>query len=171
MRDRQETRFLGLKSDWTYDFAPGTVQGRYGSQAGVGRLQLLPVAKRLCPELHRSRGPAVLPHEKNLDLATDPSGLPRRGYIANRIRLSESLTAEFGLRYHYAAYTGEGRLRPRVSAAYQLSPGTTLRGAWGHYAQSQRLHELQIADGDTFFYPTQDAEHRILGLEHNLRAE
>ena len=86
--------------------------------------------------------------------------------MGNRLRVTESLTTDVGLRYHMRPIPGRDRLRPRISAAYQISPQTTLRAAWGHYAQAQGLHELQIADGDTLFYPAQDAEHRILGIEH-----
>ena len=170
VRDKQETLYLGLKSDWAYEFSPRVLfkagldlkQGWADYSYDLWRTDYV-------PNYTDPAGPGLYPTRTTLDLVTDPSGLAAGAYIANRIRLSDPLTAEFGLRYHYADYTGEGRFSPRVSAAYQLSPGTTLRGAWGHYAQSQSLHELQIADGETLFYPTQDAEHRILGLEHILR--
>jgi hypothetical protein len=50
--------------------------------------------------------------------------------------------------------------------AVEVGAGTVLRTAWGHYYQSQGLHELAPADGDTTFYPAARAEHRIMGLEH-----
>ena len=43
-----------------------------------------------------------------------------------------------------------------------------MAAAWGYYYQSHRLDELYVADGDDRFYPSQRAEHLILGLEHRL---
>jgi hypothetical protein len=43
-----------------------------------------------------------------------------------------------------------------------------LRGAWGLYHQSHGLQELFVADSDPRYYPTQRAEHRILGIEQAL---
>ena len=52
---------------------------------------------------------------------------------------------------------------------HALSPDTELRFSWGRYHQSQGIHELQIEDGVTDFYPAQRADHIIAGIRHNIR--
>ncbi|MCP4660646.1 MAG: TonB-dependent receptor, partial [bacterium] len=43
-----------------------------------------------------------------------------------------------------------------------------LRVAWGRFYQSQRLYELQVADGETAFHDAARAEHRLIGWEHTF---
>lgn len=83
-----------------------------------------------------------------------------------RVRPTRSLTLEAGLRHDHTDWSGDNVFSPRFNAAWELGPATTLRGAIGRYAQSQRVYELQALDGETTFYPAELAIHRGLGLEH-----
>jgi hypothetical protein len=87
-------------------------------------------------------------------------------YLATRWRPAAALTLELGARWDRWSHISESRLTPRLNAALSLTPNTTLRLAWGQYAQAQGVHELQVQDGDTRFYPADHAEHREIGLEH-----
>jgi hypothetical protein len=169
VRDKQTAWYLGLKSDWAFELSPRfLLKAGFDLKQGWADYSYDLWRSDYVPNFTDPSGPWFFFTEERFRLEAEPSGLHIGGYFGNRIRLSESLTTEVGLRYHRASHVGEGKLSPRVSAAYQLGPSTTLRGAWGHYAQSQHVHELQIADRDTLFYPVQDAEHRIVGLEHHL---
>jgi outer membrane receptor protein involved in Fe transport len=101
-------------------------------------------------------------------MQASPSGQQIGLFQSNRLRLMDRFTVEVGLRYDHQSHTGDNTLSPRVNAAIDVAPRTTVRAAWGHYYQSHRLDELYVADGDDRFYPSQRAEHRILGLEHRL---
>jgi hypothetical protein len=89
-------------------------------------------------------------------------------YLATRWRPVSPLTLELGARWDRWSHTTESMLTPRLNAALSLTPNTTLRVAWGKYAQAQGVHELQVQDGDTRFYPAEHAEHREFGLEQAL---
>jgi outer membrane receptor protein involved in Fe transport len=65
---------------------------------------------------------------------------------------------------------GDSDVTPRLNAAWELADRTTLRAAWGRYAQAQGWHELAVQFGDTTFYPSEKAEHRVLSLEHRLKS-
>jgi outer membrane receptor protein involved in Fe transport len=51
---------------------------------------------------------------------------------------------------------------------HAFSPQTEFRLSWGRYHQSQGIHELQIEDGVTDFYPAQRADHLIAGIRHDF---
>lgn len=87
-------------------------------------------------------------------------------HVADRIRLSEPLTLELGLRYDEHTQTDESLLSPRFNLAYSLSDKSVVRLAWGRFTQSQRPYELQVEDGETSFFPVERSEHRVVGFEH-----
>ncbi len=90
-------------------------------------------------------------------------------YLSDRLRLWGPLTAELGLRYDEHTLTGDRDLSPRVNLVAALGPASTLRAAWGHFFQGQRLYELQVEDGVTEFFPGELTEHYVLGFEHRFR--
>jgi hypothetical protein len=51
---------------------------------------------------------------------------------------------------------------------HALNSKTELRFSWGRYYQSQGIHELQIEDGVTDFFPAQQADHIIAGISRRL---
>jgi outer membrane cobalamin receptor len=97
-----------------------------------------------------------------------PTGTAFGVYVAPRVRPLSPLTLEAGLRLDRHSWTGEHTWSPRVNAAYALGRRTTIRAAWGLYHQAHGLHQLAVQDGDPRFYPAERAEHRVLGLEHQL---
>lgn len=98
-----------------------------------------------------------------------PAGGSYSAYVADRWKLSPSTIFEWGLRWDDQTYTGDqadAQLSPRLSLLHKLGERTDLRLSWGRYYQSQGVHELQIEDDVTRFWPAQRAEHLIAGLTH-----
>jgi len=87
-------------------------------------------------------------------------------YFAPRFQLFPSLTAEVGVRYDHNTFPQESIVSPRLNLSWTPLAGTTVRGAWGKYAQSEALFGLHAQDGDTTFARAERAEQRILGVEH-----
>ena len=86
-------------------------------------------------------------------------------YLADRLRIGDSLTLELGVRYDRHSQTSESHVSPRLNLAYSLGERSVLRVAWGRFNQSQRPYELQVEDGDTQIYPVERSEHRVIGFE------
>jgi hypothetical protein len=89
-------------------------------------------------------------------------------YLAPRIRLHRTFTAEPGVRLDRNSHLGESMVDPRLNLTWTPRTGTTLRGAWGRYSQTQPLFTLQTSDGVDRFDPAEHAEQRVLGLEQTF---
>jgi len=76
---------------------------------------------------------------------------------------------EFGVRYDRNVYTNEQYMSPRFNFVYAFGRQTFLRGGWGYFNQSQKMHEIKVAYGETDFYPAQKSKHWVLGIEHTYR--
>ncbi len=98
----------------------------------------------------------------------EPEGDAFAAYASDRLRLTDHMVIELGLRWDRQTWIDEGHFSPRFNLAYQPGPRTTLRAAWGQFRQSQRLNELQIEDGVEEFYPAQLSEHWLVSAEHGF---
>jgi TonB dependent receptor len=92
-------------------------------------------------------------------------------WATDRLRLSEPLTLELGLRHDRHSQTSESHTSPRFNLAYAPGGRSVLRLAWGRFHQSQRPYELEVEDGETAFHPVERAEHRVAGFETHLGGE
>ena len=100
--------------------------------------------------------------------AISPSGNQLGAYAAQRVAFSR-FVVEGGLRFdHQTNQGGASQVSPRISASWNVTDGTTIRTAWGHYFQSQPLFELQTQDGISDFAQAELAEHRVIGIEQRL---
>jgi hypothetical protein len=164
--DDRTLNVLGLGQDWTFRQSERLLikwgySGKwldsdyeYFSQSAGGATSL-------------DHGAAPSQSGRSIDLFT--SGRRLGVYVASQFRPFNALTVETGLRWDRQTYTGEDQASPRVSLVFALSPSSRLRAAWGRYYQSQGVHELQIEDGVTDFFPAQLAEHWTLGYEHEFK--
>jgi len=112
-----------------------------------------------------------VPSTINRDLTAAPSGLSYALYMSDKWKVAARTILQFGLRWDDQTYTGlpsGSQLSPRFSVLHALSPKTELRFSWGRYYQSQGIHELQIEDGVTDFFPAQQADHIIVGISRKL---
>ncbi len=106
------------------------------------------------------------PPEDTVDFDQRFRGQQYAGYLADRFRPRPAVTLDWGLRYDQNTVLGDSDFSPRLSLAYRPRPKSRLRLAWGLFHQSQRLYELQVADGETRFFPAERSEQRIAGFEH-----
>ena len=87
-----------------------------------------------------------------------PTGTRFGGYLSNRWRVVRPLVLETGLRYDQSTWTHDEDVSPRVSAAYKLGHGMSLRAGWGLYRQMQNIDDLAIMNGDTSFFRSERTE-------------
>jgi len=113
---------------------------------------------------------SVAPHGNDTDGEQSFARVLGAAWIQDDWRAADRLTLHLGLRYSRDDGTRRDFLAPRVSAAYELAEDTTLRGYWGTYGQAP----ARVPDGadDNLVLPEelQVAEHRGVGLEHQLGA-
>ena len=105
---------------------------------------------------------------ETVSVEVNPDGHEASAYLATRFQPVDAVTAEVGVRYDRISHTDDGDFAPRVLAAFQPTPRTTVRASWGRYFQSHGIHELQVADGQRDFYSSDKAETIALGIEHEL---
>ncbi|MBT8099880.1 MAG: TonB-dependent receptor, partial [Gammaproteobacteria bacterium] len=101
------------------------------------------------------------------DLVASPEGGSYSLYFSDRWKLTPKTVFEWGLRWDDQTYTdlsSDSQLSPRVTLMHAVTDKTEMRFSWGRYHQSQGIHELQIEDGITSFWPAQRADHLILGV-------
>jgi outer membrane cobalamin receptor len=169
VNDTATFQFLNAKQDWTLLLSE-RVLARWGLdyKRGLADYNYFRWQTVLEPNLTDPLAPPFSTRPDTVVVTTRPEGAELGAYFAGRVRPAAGFIAEVGVRYDRRSYDQDHTLGPRVMAAWEFAPRTTLRAAWGYYYQPQRLYELQVIDGDTTFYPPQRAEHRILGLEHQL---
>ena len=169
VEDENNTAILGLRQDWQlWRSARMILKWGVDLRRGATDYDYFRASFSYVPNLSDPTGPDWWPRHDTVKVATSRSGFTAGAYLANRMRLTEALTVEAGLRYDRQSHTGEQQISPRINAAFQLTPTTALRGAWGLYHQSQAVHELWASDADTVFHPAQKAEHRVLELEQRF---
>lgn len=97
------------------------------------------------------------------------SGTDVAVYAADRVSITPNLVLEAGLRADRQSYTPDGtHVTPRLNAGWAITPSTTVRIAWGRFAQSQRVDELPVPEGITAYSPAQFARHAVAGIDHRF---
>ncbi|MDH4034280.1 MAG: TonB-dependent receptor, partial [candidate division Zixibacteria bacterium] len=161
--DEREFDFVGIKQDWEYELS-----NRVLFKAGVDFRSLDASYDYFAAEdqLFVDETGQIEERIDSTEVVMESSGERIGGYLANRFRLFPQLTTELGVRYDHVSYSGDDNFSPRVNAVYTLGERTSLRGGWGQYYQSQRIHSIALEDGEDDFFPAQKAVHWALGLEH-----
>jgi hypothetical protein len=174
--DTRELTVRGLKQTWRYqpsdrqlwsagiEVEQRDAEYRYSSAAD--RRGLLATLGGAAPPL------------RTLTLA--PSGDSYGVFVEDRVRLTDRLVADLGLRWDRQNYLPPGvdsQFSPRASVLYRLGERTDLRMSHGRFFQPEGLLELQVEDGVTQFSRAQSSAHSIVSVEHRfsgtlaLRAE
>ena len=164
VRDRRVLDFTGFKQEW--NFQPGSKDRHYlrwGFDIRRLDVEYDYLSDFEVDDLLDIGGDAGA---EPVRLLSDFSGEQYSVYLSDRLRLGQPLTIELGLRYDEHTVPGDRDLSPRLNLVAALGDRTSLRGAWGHYFQSQRLYELQVEDGETDFSPSERTEQYVVGFEH-----
>jgi outer membrane cobalamin receptor len=162
VHDNRKLSFIGLKQDWSLKLGSRQIV-KWGfdlRRLEAGYDYLADAAVR--DPLFTGGPPRPIYRDYDFDVDGNTYGI----YAGDRVRLSDSLVAELGLRWDRQTYYEDDQLSPRVNLAYALGKRSVLRAAWGRYYQPQYINELQVEDGVTEFYPAQLAEHFMVGFEH-----
>ena len=107
------------------------------------------------------------------DIVTARDGEELGVYGRYRFRVSPSATFELGLRWDKQTWIENGsetQFSPRINALFRASDRTDLRLGWGLYHQPQSIQDLQVIDGVTNYFPAEQAEQFVLGLQHRFRS-
>ena len=104
--------------------------------------------------------------QRELDL--EPSGWSYGAWLTDRFRLGERIAIEAGVRWDRQTYASDEQWSPRLNLVARLRPHTSLRASWGHYWQSQGIHELQAPDGVTEYHAAQLNRQTTVALDHRL---
>jgi len=165
--DHRELEMLGVKQAWHY--APSDRQlfgsgleveqsdATYDYTSAVTRLGLLATLGGTAPPLR--------------DVALAPSGRSYSAYVTDRIRATERLILDLGVRWDRQDYLPPGvdeQFSPRVGVLYRLDERTDLRASYGSFFQPEGLLDLQVEDGVVGFSRAQDASHSIVSVERRL---
>jgi len=162
--DDREFKIGSLGLDWHYSYSPGLML-RFGVEAKHtdGNYRYLSQV-----DFDPLPVPGLDPPDRQFDTQLQADGNQYAAYLTGRLQPLDRLTVEAGLRWDSQSYTAtdQQQISPRLNLMYQLAAGTLLRAAWGRYYQADAVDELRVEDGITDFFPPQEAEHMILGLEH-----
>ena len=113
-------------------------------------------------------------------IALAPSGDSYGLFVEDRVRFTDRLIADLGLRWDRQNYLPPGvdsQFSPRASLLYRIGSKTDLRLSHGRFFQPEGLLELQVGDGVGAFARAQSAAHSIVSIERRfagtlaLRAE
>jgi len=168
--DEEDFQFTGLKTDWEYEQSDLLVL-KFGSEIQSRKATYDYINRDYLYDYISTPDSAYIQFT-GIDSVYAPlekSGVKFGSYLAGRFRVAEPLVAEIGVRYDHTSYSGDDDLSPRVNLAYNLGEKTTLCAGWGYYYQSEGVHEIMVGDGETDFYPSQRAELRVAGIEHEFK--
>lgn len=138
VRDRRELTYLGATQELVRS-------GRPSSRLKLG------VSARYLDASYRYELRGLGAPDPDRSAALDPGGWQFGAYAACRRRLLPSVAMELGLRWDRQEIADDDRVAPRVHLLWTPSDRTEMRVAVGRFVQSQRVHELSIADGETTF--------------------
>jgi hypothetical protein len=167
--DEEDFQFAGLKTDWEYEHSDLLVL-KFGSEIQSRKATYDYINRDYNYDYINTPDSSYIEFTGIDSIYTplEKSGAKFGGYLAGRFRIAEPLVTEIGLRYDHISYAGDDDLSPRVNLAYNIGEKTTLCAGWGYYYQSQGIHEIMVGDGETDFYPSQRAELRVAGIEHEF---
>ena len=165
--DDRSLTALSVKQDWTFDATP-RLSMLFGAEARSENADFSYF--RVTRDFALLQQNVVVIDSQLIRASITPSGSRWSGYAAVRTQPWQRLTAEVGVRGDRHGWTGQSTLAPRASLSLAIASGTTLRAAYGLYTQAHTLQDLSIIDGDTTFARAERAEHRVIGVEHEIGA-
>jgi hypothetical protein len=163
LRDHRRLDVAALRNEWTYAVGERAVwRGGFEARTGDARYDYA-----LSHQRTGVNNGVQVTVTNTVNAALSPAGESAGAFAALKFRPWTALVVEPGVRFDRHDHIEGETWSPRMNGALVLGE-TTLRAAWGEYAQAQGLHELSVADGERAFGRTERAEHRVLGVERTL---
>jgi len=142
-------------------------QFSFGLAAGYAKIPVDVYAPRSATENDRDFD---FTSQKKYRLKKEIKGSEASPYIKFRQQWSGRLATQLGLRHTNIEVTGgfhAHQYSPRATLEYKLTPDTLLTTTWGQYIQMPQGEQVVESFGNPSLLMT-EAEHRILGIEHQL---
>ncbi len=164
--DARDFQVLGLKQDWAWEYSSDQLLGwgfdvkRLTAEYDYFNRELVAIAV--------PRDATTTRYDTTRSTAA-PDGTQLGLHASLRQRLGR-LTVEAGGRYDRVSYTDDGDISPRLNLAYSMGSATVVRAGWGNFRQAMGIDEWAVQFGDQIFYPSQVAQHWVLGVEHRLES-
>lgn len=152
VQDDRSVDFYGVAHQMSWRFT--------GSQLLRGGFQIRPIRGDY---VYRSDEPGA-----GTRATLDPSGTSYGFFLAHRAALSSHVATEVGLRWDGQTFTQDEQFSPRLNVTWRPADGTEVRLGVGKYTQSQRIHELNIQDGETSFHTAELAFQTALTIQQRL---
>jgi outer membrane receptor protein involved in Fe transport len=153
VEDDRHVDFFGLRSDLTWTVAEARLL-RFGIQA-----------RPLSAAYRYATGPAEDPAPATV-VTLDPRGTSYGAYASFRTGIGARVALEAGIRWDRQTYTDDDETSPRLNVVWSPGERTTVRAGLGRFTQSQRIHELDVEDGETAFQPAERSRQADLTVEH-----
>ena len=164
--DERSARILASKNDATFGLSPRHLLKTGLTVRRVSAQYNYDAESEIVHATVVEGGPRGF-HTHSADV--NPDGTELSMYLADRFRVNDRLVVEAGARFDTETHTPDGsHLHPRLNAMWAAGSRTTLRAAWGRFAQPQHIFELQVEDGVLDFLPAQVAEHFVLGVDQTF---
>lgn len=160
LRDHRDLEVIGLRNDWSLALGERAVV-RTGIEASQGSANYDYAFSHQFSSVVQGRQLVVTDVRA---AAPQPRGDALGLFAAIRTQPFAGLVVEPGFRFDRHTASRDSDFSPRLNQALKIGPAT-LRAAWGLYFQSQGLHELVASAGETTFSRSEQAEHRVIGLE------
>ncbi|MGB5353087.1 MAG: TonB-dependent receptor [Woeseia sp.] len=164
--DRRDINVLGLQQDWSFD-----INERHRLSWGAqfhhydADFRYRAAADYYGPFARFRDVPSSLSRSFDRPVDGDSVG----AYLSDRWQSTPDTILELGLRWDKQSYTdtrSDSQLSPRLSVLHAFNRDTDLRLSLGRYYQSQGINDLQIADGETRYFPAERADQVIAGIQH-----
>ncbi|UCD37434.1 MAG: TonB-dependent receptor, partial [Fidelibacterota bacterium] len=163
--DQQYLHLYGLKQDWSWDISDNyLLKWGFDSKDFDSHISYYHRYEIILGQIDSY-------FTEGFDLASAygaKDGIEFSSYITQRMRPIEPLAIEMGLRYESNTWSHDSNWSPRINLVYSLFDYTSIRLGWGHYYQSQSINQGLAKYSDPEYYPAERAEHRVMGIEHEL---
>ena len=105
---------------------------------------------------------------RNRLLALTPEGDQFALYGSVKRAIGQRTMLDIGVRWDKQTLdpAHSDSLAPRIGLRYRLGERSFVRASWGRFHQSQTINELQVEDGVDRFFAPQQADHSVIGFEH-----
>lgn len=159
----QDVQRAALRNDWSA--VVGSSHLEFGWQLEYNRADYDHLAY-----IDRGELAEILGTEDEIEraISVSPDGWSGGLYGQFEVDITPRLTLQPSLRWDFQNYyldsSSEQQISPRLGIAYQWNDDTQLKLSAGRFHQQEGIHELQVVDGITRFFPPQYSDQLVAGM-------